>query len=107
MKRRTILGALALMLAMVLFSMGGSAFGYNYNPCRVPPVVGVGALPNVMLLMDSSGNMALPAYFPINTTVVDSHGNASIVGPDPADTRQYLHYYQRVRRGFHHPEHLC
>jgi Tfp pilus tip-associated adhesin PilY1 len=88
MKGKAILRTIALITAVTLFCAGGAALGYNYNPCRVPPVVGVGVLPNVMLLMDSSGNMALPAYFPINTTSVAS-GNATIIGPDPTNANQY------------------
>ncbi|MBI5247960.1 MAG: VWA domain-containing protein, partial [Desulfomonile tiedjei] len=82
---RSCLAAMALMF--LNFAEG------SYNACVTPPMVGIGAKPNVMIVMDHSGSMQFPAYIPGN--FVRYYANGSHVADcDSRDGEPALEQYK-------------
>ena len=58
----------SLIAAAILVLMTTTPSVSQTYDCDVPPIVGFGTRPNVMMVMDYSGSMQLPAYLPASDT---------------------------------------
>jgi hypothetical protein len=63
MRPRTSAYAIAIMALALLTSFSVGVCRAYFEPCKLPPVVTQSVRPNVMMLMDYSGSMQLPAYY--------------------------------------------
>jgi type IV pilus assembly protein PilY1 len=54
---------IALLLSFFALLFACEAMASPYQKCNVPPTMGIGSKPNLLVVMDYSGSMQFPAYF--------------------------------------------
>ena len=105
--RNSIFGLLMMSVGIVTIFFSSVVALHAVDPlCAIPPVVGYGTRPNVMIVMDFSGSMRKSAYYSGDdeayasyTPMTTYYGNFSSDGyyiyDDSSTTNQHLASHQQ------------